>query len=100
MQNVSNSLPISRLEANSKCRYKPDVSLQFLTTELAFRGADDSQDDPDAGLRQCLDFICQSGGEHLIERKDDDIRVVVGKAGSIFEDLRRTKFSRVPVSAT
>lgn len=68
-------------------RYKPDISLDLLVEGLAFQGEDD---DPDAGSRNCIQFICDHGGEHLIERKDDGrIRFLAGKAGSVFETAKR-----------
>lgn len=75
------------------------MSLQFLTQELAFHGDNDSDaSDPDAGSRQCLDFICQNGGEHLIERKDDgEIRFLAGKAGAVFENARAAAFRGVDI---
>ncbi|KAK3704686.1 hypothetical protein LTR37_013660 [Vermiconidia calcicola] len=78
--------------------YKPDVSLQFLAKELAFHGDDVSGSPvPEAGRRQCLDFLCQHGAEHLVDRKDDDVRFLAGKAGPLFENLRAASFRRVDI---
>lgn len=75
------------------------MSLEFLTRELAFHGDNESDaSDPDAGSRQCLDFICQNGGEQLIERKEDgSIRFLAGKAGSVFENARAAAFKGVDI---
>lgn len=81
------------------CRaYKPDVSLHFLVQELAFRGDAESEEaDADAGPRECLDLICRYGGEQLIERKDDDVRFLSGKAGNLFENAKAGAFGRVDI---
>lgn len=79
-------------------RYKQDVSVRFLAQELAFHGENESeQSDPDAGARQCLDFICQFGGEHLIERKEEDVRFLAAKAGMLFENARAGAFRNVDI---
>jgi hypothetical protein len=62
---------------------------------LAFQGEDE---DPDAGHRNCIQFICDHGGEHLIERKDDGrVRFLAGKAGKIFEAAKIAAFSVVDI---
>jgi len=78
-------------------RYKPDVSVRFLAQELAFHGEDDDpSSDTDAGPRQCLKFLCDHGGEALVERKDDgDIRFATGKAGALFESVKALAFRKV-----
>lgn len=79
-------------------RYKPDVSLRFLTSELAFTGAEEAdRNDPDAGHKQCLEFITKHGGETLIERKDDDIRVLTGKGAAIFQAAKTGAFRGVDI---
>lgn len=76
--------------------YKPDVSVRFLAQELAFHGEPDSDtSDPDAGARQCLEFLCKHGGENLVERKEDDVRFLTGKAGALFENAKSAAFGRV-----
>ena len=72
--------------------------MRFLAKELAFHGDNDSEEsDPDAGARQCLDFICEFGGEHLIERKEEDVRFLAGKAGALFENARVAVFRKVDI---
>jgi SAC3 family protein LENG8/THP3 len=79
-------------------RYKPDVSVRFLASELAFHGEDDGEEaDSDAGPRQCLDFLCESGAEGFVERKDTDVRFLSGKAGQHFVDMRAAAFRKVDI---
>ncbi|KAK3116819.1 hypothetical protein LTR53_002454 [Teratosphaeriaceae sp. CCFEE 6253] len=80
------------------CRaYKPDVSLTFLAQELAFFG-DEDMTDPDAGPRQCLEFLCQHGGEPFVERKPDgEVRFQSGKATAVFEGARAAAFRAVDI---
>lgn len=74
------------------------MSLRFLAQELAFHGdAEDDSSDFDAGPRQCLDFLCQHGGEHLVERKEDDVRFLTGKAGAVFENAKVAAFRGVDI---
>lgn len=76
-------------------RYKPDISLDSVVEWLAFQGEDE---DPDAGSRNCIQFICDHGGDHLIERKDDgSIRFATGKAGMIFETAKKAAFRTVDI---
>ncbi|KAK4544101.1 hypothetical protein LTR36_004599 [Oleoguttula mirabilis] len=81
------------------CRvYKPDVSLHFLAQELAFHGEESDTSDPDAGPRQCLDFLCQHGGEPFVERKDDgDVRFATGKAIAVFEGAKAAAFRGIDI---
>jgi len=80
-------------------RYKADISLRFLTEELAFHGEEEEDDsDPDAGPRQCLKFLCDHGGEALIERKDDgDVRFATGRAAATFESAKASAFRSVNI---
>lgn len=72
--------------------------MHFLAQELAFHGDNESDaSDPDAGARQCLDFLCQHGGEHLVERKEDEVRFVTGKAGNVFENAKLGAFRSVDI---
>ncbi len=72
--------------------------MRFLTKELAFHGDDDSdQSDPDAGARQCLDFICQHGGEDYVERKETDVRFLTGKAAPHFDKVKSSAFRNVDI---
>ncbi|KAK5119552.1 hypothetical protein LTR85_007380 [Meristemomyces frigidus] len=84
----------------SICRaYKPDVSLHFLAQELAFNdNASDDASDQDAGPRQCLDFLCQHGGEPFVERKDGgDVRFATGKAVALFEGAKAAAFRGIDI---
>ncbi|KAM0718696.1 hypothetical protein Q7P37_005767 [Cladosporium fusiforme] len=75
--------------------YKPDICLDFVVTSLAFQGEDE---DPDAGSRNCIQFICDHGGEHLIERKDDGrVRLLTGKAGLVFKSAKDAAFKTVDI---
>lgn len=90
-------VPRERLAALSTiCRsYKPDISLDFVVDSLAFQGEDD---DSDAAYRNCIQFICDHGGEHLIERKDDGrVRLLTGKAGNTFENAKKAAFRTVDI---
>ncbi|KAL1585115.1 hypothetical protein WHR41_06528 [Cladosporium halotolerans] len=90
-------VPRERLAALSTiCRsYKPDISLDFVVNSLAFHGEDD---DSDAAYRNCIQFICDHGGEHLIERKDDGrVRLLTGKAGNTFETAKKAAFRTVDI---
>ena len=69
------------------------MSLHFLAQELAFHGGDAS--DPDAGPRQCLDFLCRHGAEHLVEKKDDGVLFLTGKAGPLFDNAKAAAFRGV-----
>ena len=72
--------------------------MRFLARELAFDGDDESDEsDPDAGARRCLDFLCQQGGEHLVERKEDEVRFLTGKAGAVFDNAKRAAFRSVDI---
>jgi metal-dependent hydrolase (beta-lactamase superfamily II) len=70
--------------------------VRFLAQELAFHG-DSGTSDPDSGARQCMDFLCQHGAEHLVERKEDDVRFLTGKAGPLFENARAAAFRSVDI---
>jgi len=74
--------------------------VHFLAKELAFHGESENESeaiDPDAGARQCLDFLCQHGGEPFIERAEHDVRVLTGKAGSLFEQAKAAAFRHVDI---
>ncbi|KAI7401669.1 hypothetical protein KC336_g14605 [Hortaea werneckii] len=82
------------------CRaYKPDVSLHFLTNELAFESGEEvDPSDPDAAPRECLDFLCTHGGESFVKRKDDgDIRFSTDKSSATFEGLKKAAFRQVDI---
>ena len=74
------------------------MNLRFLAEELAFHGEEESSpDDPDAGARQCLDFICRHGGEQLVKRKEKEIYFLSGSAGPIFANARAAAFRSVDI---
>ncbi|KAL3427316.1 ganp nin1 mts3 eif-3 p25 family protein [Phlyctema vagabunda] len=77
-----------RLAAMSNiCRaYKPDVSMRFITEELGF------ESDVDAAQ-----FIVDNNGQHLLEQRDAEIRVLTGKAGSTFEAAKVAAFRKVDI---
>lgn len=63
--------------------------------ELAFQ---DGNEDPDFGARACVQFICDYGGEELIQRKDDgQVRFLAGKGAQLFENARKAAFARVDI---
>ena len=57
-----------------------------MTEELAF--ADD---------QQCAQFVCDVGGEHLLEDRADGPRFMSGKAGQAFEGAKQKAFGRVDI---
>ena len=70
-----------------RARYKPDVSLQWLTNELAF---DESE--------LCCSFICDHGGDQLFEHREDrQIMFTTSKAGNIFDVARAAAFRTVDI---
>ena len=72
--------------------------MHFLARELSFHGHSESDEsDPDSGARQCLDFLCQQGGELLVERKEDGVRFLTGKAGPVFENAKLAAFRSVDI---
>ncbi|KAK3624401.1 hypothetical protein LTR56_021025 [Elasticomyces elasticus] len=79
------------------CRaYKPDVSLSFIAQELAFFGDGDSPE-PDAS-QQCIEFLCEHGGEPFIDRSVvDNVRFQTGKAIQAFQDQRAAAFRSVDI---
>jgi hypothetical protein len=80
---VEQSLPVSRL---TKYSYM-NVTLRFLTDELAFENDED-----------CREFIVSHGGQNIIEAKGDNQYVVkVRQAASEFERLRAGAFSKVDI---
>lgn len=78
--------------------YKPDIGVRWLARELAFDAEESDSSDPDAGPRQCLDFICQHGGEQFVERKENgDVRFQSDKAKGVFEGAKLTAFRSVDI---
>jgi hypothetical protein len=71
----------------SICRvYKPDVPIRFITEELGF------ESDGDAAQ-----FILDRNGEHLLEEKENGLRVLTGKAGQLFEALKTEAFRKIDI---
>jgi len=69
------------------CRaYKPDVKLRFITEELAF------ESDGDAAQ-----FIYNHNGQQLLEERAQGLHLLTGKAGLIFENLKREAFQKVGI---
>jgi len=66
--------------------YKPEVKLRFITEELAF------ESDSDA-----YQFIADYNGQHLLEEREDGLRFLTGKAGSIFEAAKSEAFRKVDI---
>jgi len=81
-----NLLVVVMRPADNLSSYKPDLPLDYLTKELAF--ADD---------QHCAQFICDHGGEGLLERKADDVRFLSGKAGNIFDRAKQQAFRGVDI---
>lgn len=67
-------------------RYKPDVKLRFFTEELGFESDDES-----------ARFICDRGGQELLEEREGEVRLLTGKALRFFEDSRKAAFTKVDI---
>lgn len=65
------------------CSYKPDIKLRFVTEELGFESDDES-----------ARFICDNGAQHLLEERDDGVRLVTGKASTFFEPALKAASAR------
>lgn len=73
----------------TRCRYKPDVRLRFVTEELGFESDEES-----------AQFILDHAGDtsvNLLQEKDGDVKLLSGKAGSAFETARATAFKNVDI---
>jgi len=69
----------------SLCKaYKPDLTLRFLTEELGFESDQD-----------CASFICDHGGQALLENKESGPAFAAGKAGQVFQTAKDAAFRRV-----
>jgi len=66
--------------------YKPDVKLRFITEELGFESDEES-----------ARYICDHGAQSLLEEREDGVRLLTGKAGSVFETARSAAFQRVDI---
>lgn len=67
-------------------RYKPDLKVDFVTEQLSF--VDD---------QQCAQFICDYGGQTLLEQKADGVRLSSGKAGNLFDTAKQQAFRGVDI---
>ncbi|PFH60048.1 hypothetical protein XA68_11532 [Ophiocordyceps unilateralis] len=66
--------------------YKPDVNLDFVTKELAFESEADA-----------AQFIIDHQGEHLLEDRKENIALLTGKAGSLFDGAKLAAFRTVDI---
>lgn len=71
------------LSSNS---YKPDVKVEFLSSELAF---------PDD--QQCAQFLCDHVGDQLFEVKPDGVRFLISKVGNAFDTAKQKAFRTVDI---
>lgn len=62
------------------------MKLRVLTDELGFESDQD-----------CAAFICDSGGQHLFEDKDDGVSFLTGKAGNLFQLAKEAAYRRVDI---
>lgn len=62
------------------------MKLRFITEELGF------ESDGDAAQ-----FIYDNHGQHLLEEREDGIRLLTGKAGTTFEAARAEAFRKVDI---
>lgn len=67
-------------------RYKPDVTVRFLTEELGFESDQD-----------CAQFLIDCNAQHLLEQKDETVRMATGKAGGLFDVAKTAAFRRVDI---
>lgn len=67
-------------------RYKPDVKIDFLSSELAFENG-----------QQCAQFLCEVGGEDLLENREDGPRFLTAKGFPAFDAARRQAFAMVDI---
>ena len=73
----------------TKSRYKPDVRLRFVTEELGFESDEES-----------AQFILDQAGDtsvEILQEKDNDVRLLTGKVGAIFECARANAFRHVDI---
>ena len=67
-------------------RYKPDVKLRFITEELGFESDEES-----------ARFLCQHGGQSLLEEREGEVRLITGKASQVFEAAKDEAFRKVDI---
>ncbi|KAH0544299.1 hypothetical protein FGG08_001562 [Glutinoglossum americanum] len=69
------------------CRaYKPDVNIRFITEELGFESDG-----------QCVQFLIDNDAQNLLLEKDDEIRLLTGKAGSLFDSAATQAFKKIDI---
>lgn len=68
--------------------YKPDVRLRFITEELGFESDEEA-------CQFILDHIPED--TTLLEERDEDVRVLTGKAGSVFQIAKTRAFGLVDI---
>lgn len=66
--------------------YKPDVKLRFVTEELGFESDSDS-----------AQFLCEYGGQDFLEEREGEVRLLSGKVGNLYEDVRKVAFEKVDI---
>lgn len=59
------------------CRYKPDVNIRFITEELGFESDE-----------QTARFVLDNSSEELLEERNGAVRLLTGKAGSLFDQAK------------
>lgn len=96
MQSVSHACCPTKAFTDTSHRYKPDISSHFLTKELAFECEEAELFEGDVH-RACLDFVARYSGDTLLQQKDDDIRILTGKAGNTFEVAKQAAFGSVDI---
>jgi hypothetical protein len=69
-----------------KHSYKPDIKLRFITEELGFESDEES-----------ARFLCEHGGQALLEEREDGVCLLTGKAGNIFEGHKEAAFKKVDI---
>ena len=62
------------------------MKLRFVTDELGFESDNDA-----------AQFICENGGQLLLEEKDGVVHLLTGKAGNIYEEARQAAFGKVDI---
>lgn len=75
-----------RTSTDTFSSYKPQVKVEYLTEELAF--------DSD---QHCAQFLCDHGGEALLQSRPDGACFLSGQAGQIFEMAKGKAFRSVDI---
>jgi SAC3 family protein LENG8/THP3 len=73
----------------TRCRYKPDVKLRFVTEELAFETDEEA-----------AQFVLEHGGDgaaDFLEEKDGHVRLATGKMSQVIESARAAAFRSVDI---